>query len=590
MASPSEIVRSVKLGILVPTNLLGNILVVMVIKRTKRSMRSPINYLLVNLAVADITVAIFMVVDQIFFHVVHHPTGVAGDYLCKFLTGKILTWVGSVASVCTLLAIAFERFYAIVLPYHNRSKGRMTNKKICLIVVFCWMFALLFNEPLFAVRKFNHGHIETGFFCRSYWPNEELAIAYNYLWVIFIGIIPVGLMVFFYGDHQIKDVCIGLINHSCTQVIASANMFSLASLIILLKLTRIVECATCQGNCQNFKFVIDQDVVNDNALEGHVVKTITVKSAAQCHMECRDECLCVSINYLQNTREGNCELNDVNKVMKPAALKYKPGARYYDLVRSYSVEGGRRYMPEKDTCVNKCCVPDPCFQGGRCEKPRYLSRNCKDIWKNGTSTSGKYRIYDTQNQPFLVYCDLESEPEFFWALIQSFSLENKNHFNSKVFNRDYPVDEDSLELDWALHRLSLSHMQHLAGNSTHLRVTCNFHSQGLSYTDYARADLQNHNIFDTWNQKCKLYEYLNIRGIECHNCTAATSQNARSSWLISSYDSHTPVGCDFDGRPGIGSTEHNFGRYGPSKVNPDHRCSSGPSSTTEYWFGVKRNL
>lgn len=92
-----------------------------------------------------------------------------------------------------------HRFYAIVLPYHNRSRGRMTNKKICLIVVFCWMFALLFNAPLFAVRKFNHDHIETGFFCRSYWPNEELAIAYNYLWVIFIGIIPVGLMVFFYG-------------------------------------------------------------------------------------------------------------------------------------------------------------------------------------------------------------------------------------------------------------------------------------------------------------------------------------------------------------------------------------------------------
>lgn len=91
------------------------------------------------------------------------------------------------------------RFYAIVLPYHNRSRGRMTNKKICLIVVFCWTFALLFNAPLFAVRKFNHDQLETGYFCRSYWPNEEIAIAYNYLWVIFIGVIPVGLMFFFYG-------------------------------------------------------------------------------------------------------------------------------------------------------------------------------------------------------------------------------------------------------------------------------------------------------------------------------------------------------------------------------------------------------
>ena len=115
-------------------------------------------------------------------------------------------------------------------------------------------------------------------------------------------------------------------------------MFSLAQLIILLELTNIVECATCQGHCQQFKFVIDQDVVHDSVLDGHVIKRVTVKSAAQCHMECRDECLCVSINYSQNRVEGNCELNDVNKEMKPAALNYKPGSQYYDLVRSYTVE------------------------------------------------------------------------------------------------------------------------------------------------------------------------------------------------------------------------------------------------------------
>ncbi len=115
-------------------------------------------------------------------------------------------------------------------------------------------------------------------------------------------------------------------------------MFSLVSLIILLKITSIVRCDTCRGHCQHFKFVIDQDVVHDNALEGHVIRRITVKSAAQCHMECRDECLCVSINYLQNTVEGNCELNDVNKEMKPAALKHNRGSWYYDLVRSYTVQ------------------------------------------------------------------------------------------------------------------------------------------------------------------------------------------------------------------------------------------------------------
>lgn len=109
MASSLQIVRSLEMGIFFPVNLIGNLLVIIVIKRTKKNLRTPVNYLLGNLAVADITVAFFMVVDQVFFDTANHPGGLTGDYLCKLLTGKTLSWVGSVASVCTLLAITFER-------------------------------------------------------------------------------------------------------------------------------------------------------------------------------------------------------------------------------------------------------------------------------------------------------------------------------------------------------------------------------------------------------------------------------------------------------------------------------------------------
>ncbi|KAJ7381059.1 hypothetical protein OS493_004655 [Desmophyllum pertusum] len=131
-------------------------------------------------------------------------------------------------------------------------------------------------------------------------------------------------------------------------------------------------------------------------------------------------------------------------------------------------------------------------------------------------------------------------------------------------------------------------MQHLAVNSTHLRVTCNFHSQGFHYTDYARADLKSHNLFDTWRHVCKRYEYLNIRGIDCNDCTALTNQKDGDSWFIESYDSKKTYRCEFDGRPGMGSKEFNFGRY--VYKNPEHRCTSAPSSTTEHWFGVKRDM
>ena len=89
---------------------------------------------------------------------------------------------------------------------------------------------------------------------------------------------------------------------------------------------------------QNFKFVIDEDVVHNHILEGHVFRGLTVHSAAQCHMMCKDECLCISMNYFTFFQENNCELNVVNKEMAPTALKWKQGVNYYDLMRSYTVE------------------------------------------------------------------------------------------------------------------------------------------------------------------------------------------------------------------------------------------------------------
>ena len=96
--------------------------------------------------------------------------------------------------------------------------------------------------------------------------------------------------------------------------------------------------------CQNFKFVIDQDLVADHALQGHVFKTATVDSVSQCHVTCKDDCRCISMNYIQNTPQNKCQLNDVNKIMKPETLKYKPGTNYFDLVREYIIVSTVQHM------------------------------------------------------------------------------------------------------------------------------------------------------------------------------------------------------------------------------------------------------
>ena len=217
-------------------------------------------------------------------------------------------------------------------------------------------------------------------------------------------------------------------------------------------------------------------------------------------------------------------------------------------------------------------------------------RSCKDIAKSGASTSGKYVIFNSTNEPFSVYCDLQSEPGFVWALIQTFSLANKDTFKLIGFGTDFPVNQHGSEVNWNSYRLPLSQMRSLANHSKHLRVTCNFPTDGLQYTDYARAKLAGHDIFGSWDgNQCKMYEYVNIRGNNCSDCTALTRQEHNKAWTMNSYKSKT-LGCDFDGAEGATGNENNFGRYHSGRINRNHRCTSSPTSTTQHWFGVKNDL
>lgn len=164
-------------------------------------------------------------------------------------------------------------------------------------------------------------------------------------------------------------------------------------------------------------------------------------------------------------------------------------------------QDGKEYIPGKHECVNRCCRPNPCVNGGVCnevcapEGKRFNCtcpathtgqrceiknpRTCKDVAINsGNLRSGDYVIYGLEGETFSVYCDMESEAGFVWTLIQSFSLANKEIFEEKGFGVDFPKNDAIGEVDWSAYRLSLSHMQSVAHHSTHLRATCNYPTEG----------------------------------------------------------------------------------------------------------------
>lgn len=188
MLSTSDILITAVFTALVLCSIIGNSFVIAVVIR-KRKMKTPVNFLIANLAVSDAVFSAFLIPWFILIHSFHHPHGVPGDLLCKIMTGGNLTWTGGVASVFTLVAIASERFHAIVHPH--KRKQRMTKTKAKGVIAICWIMSFLLNTPLFFVVTYS----EEKDYCVESWWDTDLSKAYSMGWFIFVGLIPFGFMV-----------------------------------------------------------------------------------------------------------------------------------------------------------------------------------------------------------------------------------------------------------------------------------------------------------------------------------------------------------------------------------------------------------
>ena len=188
---------TVAFSVVVIVNLVGNTVVCLVVFRY-HGMRAPVNYLLVNLAASDIMVALFIIPVYVIKWAFHHPSGTAGDFLCKFITGGNFIWIGGAASAFSLVVVAIERYFAVVYPFGDR--WRLTNRRLIPIVIIGWLYAIIYNLPLFFVIRYDkHGLTH----CPEHWPNEHLAKAFTIACFFVYGAIPMGAMVVLY----IKVLC-----------------------------------------------------------------------------------------------------------------------------------------------------------------------------------------------------------------------------------------------------------------------------------------------------------------------------------------------------------------------------------------------
>ena len=184
------------LSILVLISLVGNTLVILTVLINK-PMQTTLNYLLVNLAVADIVFALSIGITHVMMPYLAHPEGDTDRYLCALFGGGGVGWIGGTESILCLVYIAVERYFAIIQPL--RQRGRFTQRRLKRFVAISWILAILICVPvafLSCYQPASHfGKTDTEITYTSYKTNKVNSL----VWMVLAGIVPLSIMVYLYS-------------------------------------------------------------------------------------------------------------------------------------------------------------------------------------------------------------------------------------------------------------------------------------------------------------------------------------------------------------------------------------------------------
>lgn len=125
-------------------SLFGNVMVVRVVHKNRR-MRTITNYLIINMALADLLTTVFNMLPTTYWIVrgldVWAVGGWIGEVLCKLL--QFAQSITISVSVFTLCAIAFDRFFAIFRPLKRVITFRVAKG----VIAATWLSSVVVSGP-----------------------------------------------------------------------------------------------------------------------------------------------------------------------------------------------------------------------------------------------------------------------------------------------------------------------------------------------------------------------------------------------------------------------------------------------------------
>lgn len=184
------------------TSFTGNGLVLMLFSKTK-SLQTPANKFVVNLAFSDIC----MMISQ--FPMFTYNTLTGGAWQFSPFACELYACTGSVFGLCSILTMAvisFDRYNVIV---KGMNGVRMTNGKAFGLILFCWAYAIFWSIwPFFGWGKYiPEGILDSCSF--DYLTRDSTTVSYtmtlfatNYIAPLFIIVFCYFFIVKAIADHE----------------------------------------------------------------------------------------------------------------------------------------------------------------------------------------------------------------------------------------------------------------------------------------------------------------------------------------------------------------------------------------------------
>lgn len=170
----------------------GNILAIIIFTKGKRS-KTDLRPFLINLAVADLIMAIFCIPFTSTYQLLD-SNWVFSRPMCPIV--MFLQFVSVTGSVSTNIAIGIDRFCAVVFPL---NPTRSSRQRYFFTIFAIWFIAVALGSVQFYVGDTVYvpelNHIE----CVEKWPSRQLGLIYTFLVLVLTYLVPVVVLTVTYS-------------------------------------------------------------------------------------------------------------------------------------------------------------------------------------------------------------------------------------------------------------------------------------------------------------------------------------------------------------------------------------------------------